>query len=356
MLCRLHIAPLRVFQEIVQDPEKYKELPDDIRKQICKPNATAGNEKTPGGGESTNATIRQLRDTVGEQHDRLQTCIQQLSALEDFKKEALDTRVKLEDRVASLDLMKQQLDNTVLRFKRKTSKLEKENEELQLVTKVQRNIHRFMNGKDFSMAEIIDQKSPTEQIALLLPMVGHLREENEKIRRNYIEMEKKVDAEKNTHLVKTQELRADLRETEGRLVKAEAKRDRYKQMLRKINKEQKEKQKLKQAHNPIIVNESNNVTITPGITEPYQQETKPDVESLSLPKKSRTTSSKGLNSFNPKQMKRRFGFMSSLKSSGSRLSSASISSGFNGRGGSSKVVVTKTKRRRLGNSLFLKCY
>merc|ERR550534_3147370 len=234
MLCRLHIEPLRIFKEIVEDPSKYQDLPEEVRGQVCAPKSSTissapGDGATPGEDKNTNIKIKQLRDTIGEQHEKLSTCLKKLSKLEGFQKDAIDTRAKLEERVASLDLMKDQLDNTILRIKRKNADLEKENEELKRFTKLQRNLDQFLSGEDFSLAEILDQKSPAEQTTLLFPMVHQLREENEKIRKDHIATENRLEADKGAELSKTQELIAQIKEIQARLAKSEAKRDRYKQ-------------------------------------------------------------------------------------------------------------------------------
>jgi len=354
MLCRLHIEPLKIFQEMVKEPKNFEELPEKVRVEISEPKlSTTKGEETSG-----NATIRELQSTIAEQHEKLSTCLKRLSKLEVFQKGAVNTRVKLEDRAASLDLMRQQLRSTVARFKRKTTGLEEENEKLKGVTKVQRHLERFMTGDDFSLTEILDQKSPLEQAALLFPMVNYLRDKNEKIRRAHIDLEKKFDTQRTEELMRTQELRANLKKTQRRFVKAEAKRDRYKQKLEKINKDQLvQKQRMKQANNPIL---SESVTITPGVIQPYQKESKTDTQPLSLRSKPIAAPLKGLHPFNHgpvnKGIKRKvstrsFGF-GTVKKAGSRLSTASISSGFDGRGGSSKVLIKKLKKRRLGNSLF----
>jgi len=370
MLRRLHIEPLRIFKEIVDDPSKYQDLPEEVRGQVCAPKSStessaSGDGATPGEDKNTNIEIQQLRDTIGEQHEKLSTCLKQLTKLEGFQKDSINTRAKLEERVASLDLVKDQLDNTVLRIKRKNADLEKENEELKRLTKLQRNLDQFLSEEDFSLSEILDQKSPAEQTALLFPMVHQLREENEKIRKDHIAMENRLEADKGAELSKTQELIAQIKEIQARLVKSEAKRDRYKQRLGKLNKEQIDlKQRKKQAHNPLVMNNNNSgVTKTPGLIESESKENKTHNQPFSLsgrlkpaiplqglkPLNQRLTSNKAGK---PKGTTRKFGFGSSLSMSGFRHSTASISSGFDGRGGSSKVVINKLKRRRLGNSLF----
>lgn len=290
--------------------------------------------------------------------------MKKLSKLEGFQKDAIDTRAKLEERVASLDLMKNQLDNTVLRIKRKNADLEKENEELKRYTKLQRNLDQFLSGEDFSLAEILDQKSPAEQTTLLFPMVHQLREENEKIRKDHIAMENRLEAEKVAELAKTQELIAQIKEIQARLEKSEAKRDRYKQRLGKLNKEQLElKQREKQSSNSIVMNNNSGVTKTPGLIESESKENKTHTQHFSLGSRHKQAIPlQGLQPLNlrvtrdkagkPKGTIRKFGFGSSLNMSGFRHSTASISSGFDGRGGSSKIVINKLKRRRLGNSLF----
>merc|ERR550534_2696547 len=71
MLCRLHIEPLQIFKDIVEDPSKFKELPEEVRGQVCAPkSSTAVDEATPGEDENTNKTIRALRDKIGEQHGK----------------------------------------------------------------------------------------------------------------------------------------------------------------------------------------------------------------------------------------------------------------------------------------------
>lgn len=378
MLCRLHMEPLRIFQDVVENPDIYKDIPEEIRKQISAPKqpSTAGDgdggedTATPGGGtttttggdEKSNEVLVQLRDKLSSQHDELSKCLMELSKLEAFKLSALDTQANLEERVSSLDLMNMQLENSVARNKRKQADLEKENKEMRHLSEVQLSMERCMNGEDFSLTEILNRKSPGEQTALLFPMVHQLREENEKIRRDRIEMENRFDSDSVAQLARAKELQADLKVMQKRLTKSEAKRDRFKERLGKASKKNQLelKQRIKQSNIPPIPSENSAVNITPGVIEPYPTENKTDDQPLCLRKRPFAAPVKGLQSFNPRLTKkagkrkgssRRFGFGSSAKP-GSKSHSASISSGFDGRGGSSKVVIKKLKRRRLGNSLF----
>jgi len=332
MLCRLRMQPMMIFKEIVKDPKKFNELPEVLRKQI---NDNKSNSLGDGSGrtlgevdEKSNATILELRELVAEQNKQLSSSLKRLSKLEMFQKEAIETRIMLEDRVASLDLAKLELDKTVAKLKRRRTSLTKENDDLKHATRVQRNLERLMNGQDFSLSEIVELQDPLEQTSLLLPMVNQLREQNRKIRMNYIDMERKAELWTAAQLVRTQELRADLKEVQRRLIKSDAKRDRYKQKLEAMSKlvQPARKQRVQLGSHP---GGGTGVTITPGIIEPGSTKRKQPLSSFIFPVNSYNLS----RAVKSKSIKRKFGFGSENKSTS--------------KGGS--LVM---KRRRLGNSIF----
>merc|ERR1719334_1468535 len=125
---------------------------------------------------------------------------------------------------------------------------------------------------------------------MLLPMVNQLREQNRKIRTNWKDMERKAEMWTAGHLVKLQELRRDFKEVQRRLIKTEAKRDRYKQKLEAMNKfaQPATKQRTEADYN---FGEGCCVTITPGNIETCEKESK-----IKEPVSSRVLPLKGLNS------------------------------------------------------------
>merc|ERR1719419_940342 len=313
MLCRLRMQPMMIFQEIVKDPKKFNELPELLRKQI-KDNKS--NSLGDGSGrilgevnEKSNATILELRELVAEQNKQLSSSLKRLSKLEMFQKEAIETRIKLEDRVASLDLAKLELDKTVAKLKRRRTSLTKENDDLKHATRVQRNLERLMNGQDFSLSEIVELQDPLEQTSLLLPMVNQLREQNRKIRMNYIDMERKAELWTAAQLVRTQELRADLKEVQRRLMESDAKRDRYKQKLEAMSKLVQPARK-RRAQLGSYPGGGTGVTITPGMIESGSTNKNEPLSSFIFP-----VNSCNLNrAVKSKSIKRKFGFGSENKS------------------------------------------
>jgi len=331
-LCLLRMQPLMIFTEIVKDPEKFQELPEVVREQINENKSNSsedGSSRTSGEvGEKPNATIVELRELVEEQSKQLSSSLKRLSKLEMFQKEAIETRIKLEDRVASLDLTKLELDKTVEKLKRRRTSLTKENDDLKHATRVQRNLERLMSGQDFSLSEIVELQDPLEQTSLLLPMVNQLREQNRKIRMNYIDMERKAELRTAAQLVRTQELRADLKEVQRRLIKSDAKRDRYKEKLEFMSKlaQPSRKQRVHLGSHP---GGGTAVKITPGKNEPGSITSKQPLSSFVFP----VNSCNLKRAVKSKSVKRKFGFGSANKSTT--------------KGGS--LVM---KRRRLGNSIF----